>query len=276
MNDLLDGAHEEYQQRGYHMFRAGFPSEQINDLANLIRRRIPTYPGLIRRNSGELEVNEFWPDTPFIRNAVLNLHLSLPKSLEPLCAAVRTLITSPALAERLTKLDGAEHYTIHQTILFISTPTTEIHIDSWSLDTVPHGFAHTVWIPLQDMGTDSGVPSVIAWPRGELLTEAALGLPAGGSAGERYDRYQRALAEKLLKGSPESVMPLMRAGDFIVWSSLTPHFTVPSQPWPKERLSLQVLLRPAHCTWGNFLNQPSTWTPDRALRMSERFSFLKV
>ena len=111
MNDLLDGAHEEYQQRGYHMFRAGFPSEQINDLANLIRRRIPTYPGLIRRNSGELEVNEYLPEesyrpwgtdqegyTALVAYPLLNGHCSpFPKALEPLAAALPRLVPSPAL-----------------------------------------------------------------------------------------------------------------------------------------------------------------------------------
>jgi hypothetical protein len=274
MDKLLDEANEQYQRRGYHRFHAAFPPEQVRDLANLVRRLIPPYRGPIRRNSGELEVNEFWPNTPYIRNALLNVHLSAPADLEPLSAAVSTLITSPALADRLRKFDSAEHYTIHQTILFISTPTTDIHIDSWSLDTVPHGSAHTVWIPLQDMNTGSGVPCVIPWPRGKLLTEAELGLPDDGPPNARYDRYQQALTEKFLKGSPESIMPLMRVGDFIAWSSLTPHFTVPSQPWPKERLSLQVLIRPTHCPWGTFTTQPPASTDDRALRISERFSFL--
>jgi hypothetical protein len=54
---------------------------------------------------------------------------------------------------------------------------------------------------------------------------------------------------------------------------LTPHFTLPSQPFPTERLSLQVLLRPAHAKWGNFTVQPANHSIDHVLPASDRFSF---
>jgi hypothetical protein len=281
MNDLLryvlkGRVNRQYRQHGYHVFRAAFPSEQVSALADLARHLILPYRGLIRRQNDEPAFNEFFPGTPLVQNALLNAHLSLPEGLEPVSAALRALVTSVALGERLRQLDGEEHYTIHQTILFMSAPTTDIHLDSWSLDTAPHGFAHTVWIPLQDMDVTSGVPSVIPWPRGKLVTEAELGLADDGPVNERYDRYHQALAARLLAGSPEAITPLMRTGDFIVWSSLTPHFTMPSRPWPTERLALQILIRPTRCTWGSYLIQPAKWTIDRAVRVSERFSFLVV
>jgi hypothetical protein len=279
MNDLLryvlkGRVNRQYHQHGYHVFRSAFPSEQVGALADQARRLILPYRGLIRRQDDKPAFNEFFPGTQFVMNAPLNAHLSLPEELEPVSAALRALVTSAALGERLRQLDGEEHYTIHQTILFMTAPTTDIHLDSWSLDTVPRGFAHTVWIPLQDMNITSGMPSVIPWPRGKTVTEAELGLVDDGPINERYDRYHRALAARLLKGSPEAVTPLMRMGDFIVWSSLTPHFTLPSRPWPVERLALQVLIRPTRCTWGNFYVQPAPVSIDRAVRVSERFSFL--
>jgi hypothetical protein len=277
LRDILKGRpYRQYRERGYHVFRSAFPSEQISTFADLARRLITPYDGLIRRLDDQPAFNSFFPGTRLIQNAPLNAHLSLPEGLEPVSAALRALITSPALSERLRQLDGAEHHTIHQTILFMWVPTTDIHLDSWSLDTVPHGFAHTVWIPLQDMNVTSGVPSVIPWPQGKVVTEAELGLASDVPVGERYDRYHRALADRLLKGSPEAVTPLMRKGDFIVWSSLTPHFTLPSRPWPAERLALQVLIRPSHRTWGNFYVQPASGSTDCAVRISDRFSFLVV
>ena len=106
------------------------------------------------------------------------------------------------------------------------------------------------------------------------MTEQELGLTAADvSFSDRYERYHRALSERLLGGSPEAVTPLMRMGDFIVWSSLTPHFTLPSFPFPTQRLSLQVLIRPTSYRWGDFTVQPAEHPVYRAMRMTERFSF---
>lgn len=176
--------------------------------------------------------------------------------MEPLESALTAVVTSPQLVEALHKLDGAEHYNIHQTPLFFAAQTTELHLDSWGLDTAPHGFAHTLWIPLQDMTPDLGLPGVIPWPRGKVVTEADLGLPASGSTAERYEPYHRALSAKLLADSPDVRTALVRRGDAIVWTSLTPHLTLPARAYPCERLSLQVLLRPMDTRWGNFTVQP--------------------
>ena len=61
-------------------------------------------------------------------------------------------------------------------------------------------------------------------------------------------------------------------GDFIVWASLTPHFTLPVQSFPAERLSLQVLIRPADNRWGDFLDQPYDRTSVELQRVTNRFS----
>jgi hypothetical protein len=278
----------QYDESGYCLFRGAMPADEISALHDTAHDLVTPYRGKILRQNGKLEFNQYLPEpayqhwgtdhggyTVLVANPLLNGHISLPEGLEPLSAALRALITSPALYDRLTELDGAEHYTIHQTILFVAAQTTAIHLDSWTLDTAPHGSAHTVWIPLQDMNYESGVPCVIPWPRQKLVTEAELGVAASDLPfGERYDRYQQALSRKLLDSGPDVATSFMRKGDFMVWSSLTPHCTLPSRPRYTKRLSLQVLLRPTHLPWGNFVIQPPQWTPDRAEQVSDRFSFL--
>jgi hypothetical protein len=114
---------------------------------------------------------------------------------------------------------------------------------------------------------------VLPWPQGKLVTERELGLSSDGDHEDRYARYHQALSAKLLEDGPEIVTALVRRGDLMVWSSLTPHFTLPSQPFPAERLSLQVLLRPAHLKWGSFAAQPAEHPNTRVLPASSRFSF---
>jgi hypothetical protein len=278
----------QYDESGYCLFRGAMPPDEISALHDTAYDLVTPYRGKILRQNGKLEFNEFLPEesyrhwgtdqggyTVLVAYPLLNGHISLPEGLEPLSAALRALVTSSALYDRLAELDGAEHYTIHQTILFVAAPTTAIHIDSWTLDTAPHGFAHTVWIPLQDMSHEAGVPCVIPWPRNKIVTEEELGLAASDLPfGERYDRYQQALSRKLLGSGPDVATSFMRKGDCMVWSSLTPHCTLPSRPRYIKRLSLQVLLRPTHLPWGNFVIQPPQWEPDRVEQVSDRFSFL--
>ena len=270
-NAFKSRTYRHYEQRGYQIFRRAFAASEIGAFADRIRQLVPAYDGLIWRHSGNMEFNEFY-SPPLVKNALLNAHITIAAGLEPISAMLRQLVTSRALGDRLQALDGEEHYTIHQTILFLSAPATDLHLDSWSLDTAPHGGAHTVWIPLQDMNPTSGVQSVIPWPKDRLVTEAELGLLPEDPG--RYERYHQALSARLLADAPEAITPLMRAGDFIVWSSLTPHFTLPSRPYPIERLALQLLVCPTRRIWGNYLNQPPKWTIDRSVRVTDQFSIL--
>lgn len=272
LRQILAPESRHYRRRGYQVFRKAFPSYQISAIADMARRLIPAYTGKLRRQDGNFAANEFFPGTRLVRNSPLHPNLPLPGDLEPLSSALHALVTSPALAERLALLDGASHYIIHQTLLFFAAQTTDLHLDSWSVDTAPRGHAHTIWIPLQELDHRSGVPSVIPWPRGKVVTEAELGLPEAGTRDERYARYHQALRDRLQASSPEAVLPLLRMGDLIVWASLTPHFTLPAQSFPAERLSLQVLIRPADSRWGDFLDQPYDRTSVELQRVTNRFS----
>jgi hypothetical protein len=268
---------EQYRTEGYQLFRSALPVDRVSALADTAYDLITPYRGEIRRQDGSLAVNEFHPATTLVKNSVLNAHFSLPDDLKPLSAALRALITSPEMYEKLNRLDGAAHYTIHQTILFVTAQTTVPHLDSWSMDTAPHGFAHTVWIPLEDVDYLSGLPAVVPWPVAKFVSEAELGLADGSfSFRERHDRYCEALLERLRRTSADVRTSFMRRGDILVWSSLTPHFSLPSSPFPRKRLSVQVLIRPTHHRWGNFVIQPERWTEDKAEQVSERFAILAV
>jgi len=263
----------QYQDLGYKVLRSVLPTDSVDAIVEIVRNVVLPHQGPLLRQDGRMEPHEFFPGTTLIRSPLANAHLPISEVMEPLEAALTALVTSSQLAESLRKLDGADHYNIHQTLLFFATQTTELHLDSWGLDTAPHGFAHTLWIPLQDMTADSGLPCVIPWPRGKVVTEADLGLPNSGSPADRYQRYHRALSAKLMADSPEVATAVVRRGDLIVWTSLTPHFTLPARHSPSERLSLQVLLRPMHTRWGNFIDQPPDHPTNRHIRKTERFSY---
>jgi hypothetical protein len=265
-----------YEELGYQIFRTALPIDQIDAFAKMARQDIPAYQGEILRRSGRMECNIFHDPERLVQNDPANIHVTPPKGLEAISAALRAIIASPAIYDALHSLDGASHYTIHQTILFLAPPGTDVHLDSWTVDTVPRGFSHTVWIPLQDLEYRSGVPSVIPWPRGKLLSDSDLGISVTSSMSfrEHYERYHQALQKRVMASSPDVCTAFMRRGDFIVWSSLTPHCTLPSQPSPRERLSLQVIVRPSHYRWGNFANQPSEMSGHPTEPINDRFATL--
>jgi hypothetical protein len=66
----------------------------------------------------------------------------------------------------------------------------------------------------------------------------------------------------------------MRRGDVFIWSSLTPHCTMPCRPVVRERLALQLMVRPAHLLCGRF-GVEEGWQ-ENADRVSDLFSFLRV
>jgi hypothetical protein len=268
---------DDYKKRGYQLFRSVLPAGDIAALSDLAYDSITSYPGEMRRQDGSVSVNCFHHGSTLVKNSVLNAHFSLPEELTELRLALRKLITSSAIFDVLHALDGAEHYTVHQTIVFLAAQTTVPHLDSWTVDTAPHGFAHTLWIPLDDMDYLSGLPAVSPWPVGKFVTEAELGLPDGEfTFRQRHDRHCEALAKRLRTTGADIHTFFARRGDVLVWSSLTPHFTLPSSPAPRKRVSIQLVVRPTHHRWGNYVIQPAEWTPDRAEKVSDRFSFIVV
>ena len=257
-----------YGQRGYQVFRNVFDPAEVEALAGLVRSAAD-YEGKLLRKDGSVSTHDFFEGTRIVRNPLANYHLPLCNDVAALSASLRNLLTAPELADHLRRLDGAESYIIHQSLVFFAAQTTELHIDSWGVDTSPRGCAHTLWVPLQDMHYRAGVPAVVPWPLGEVVTEADLGLTADGTVAERYEHYHQAFARRILEGRPELVTAFLNRGDLVVWSSLTPHLTLPSMPFPIERLSLQVLLKPTALRRGTFLEQPEKWYPERAIRASE-------
>jgi hypothetical protein len=265
---------ESYQQRGYHVFRDALPVESVDALANLVHGHIRYQQEPLLRHDVSFSTHRFAPGTALIENSLMDFHLPFQKSMQPVETVVASLIASPAMASCLRQLDGAAHYTIHQTIFFFIAQLTGLHFDGWGFDTAPRGYAHTLWIPLQDMTYRSGLPSVIPWERGKVVSEAELGLPSEGHSPEHYERYYNALTARVMGDRPELITCPVRRGDFMVWSSTTPHLSLPSFDRPVERMSLQVIVRPSHRPWGTFFNQPTEIWHARYINPSPDFSYL--
>ena len=273
LRQILAPESRHYRRRGYQVFRKAFPSNQISAIADMARRLIPAYTGKLRRQDGNFAANEFFPGTQLVRNSPLHPNLPLPGDLEPLSSALHALVTSPALAERLALLDGAEPlYHPSDAPVFRRPDNRSSSRQLVGRYGAPRPCAH-------DLDTAPGPRPSIGRAERHSVAERQ-GRHRGRTRPARSRHARRTLCP-LPSGasrpgcrasSPEAVLPLLRMGDFIVWASLTPHFTLPAQSFPAERLSLQVLIRPADNRWGDFLDQPYDRTSVELQRVTDRFS----
>src|SRR5438105_1546911 len=153
--DLLDGttfrarptqppegpAADFYQQNGYAIFRGALSRAKIAALRAAIESEVLVSDGVfLRHKSVQREPHDFIEAADgrkVLRNALLDPHAQ-PETPR-VAAAIDDLLLVDEVADLVARLDGAENYTLHQTILFFTPPGTAIHIDGWGFDTEPRG-----------------------------------------------------------------------------------------------------------------------------------------
>jgi ectoine hydroxylase-related dioxygenase (phytanoyl-CoA dioxygenase family) len=243
----------QYERQGYRIFQQALNADAVRNATEAIKNEVFPHQGpLLRHPTGRTEEHRFLGK--HIANQLLNPHRA--ETLPLTSAALVDLVCSPELRGCLNLLDGQDEYTIHQVILFFVGPAMDIHVDGWFFDTTPHGYAHTVWIPLEDLTIDNGPICVYPTPRARYVDPTELGLNDLFSARDddsltRYHAYQNAIIERCRRSQSAVVAPQIKRGDFVVWTSLTPHGSFRAREGT-SRLSMQVLIRPSSYDWGRF------------------------
>ena len=90
-----------YRDRGYQLFRGVFPRQEVETIAQAARL-VSHFEDRLRRQNGQFEVNEFFPNTRLVRNTLLHPHLGLPEPLTPLSSALERLGQRLGLEEAAT------------------------------------------------------------------------------------------------------------------------------------------------------------------------------
>jgi hypothetical protein len=251
-----------YAELGFHIFRDALAQEPIAAIHGAVQRDVfPSTQPFLRHPSGQYEPHRYMEIADgsgrrVICNALLDPHKA--RGSESLRAAILELICNDRVADHLKILDGEGVYSVHQVILFLTPPGTDIHIDGWGLDTHPYGHAHTVWVPLEPVTLTNGAIVVVPWRHGHFLPPTELGLPELSAEdelwGKAYHRYHAALLRYIRVNHLPFVVPQLDPGDFIVFSSLTPHGTLPFRPQTPSRMATQVLVTPTRLPWGDILS----------------------
>ena len=242
-----------YQRYGYAIFRDAIDRTKIDALRSVIEDEvIASKRAFLRHKSSKREPNAFVEGTRLPNDGLLNAHAQVetPRT----AAAIESLLLTDCVADLLTSIDGANNYTVHQTILFFTPPGTHLHLDGWSFDTEPRGFFHTVWIPLESVGLQNGPIFIVPWPRGTVVSPATLGVeePCEPPDGSRRPKvaYHAALEGYLRRHAPDYVVPQLDPGDMVAFASTTPHGTLPFVS--PSRWAMQVIVRPSNLRWGSW------------------------
>jgi len=245
-----------YQQYGYAIFRGVIPLAKIDALRTTVESEVIAADGsFLRYQTAARDPNRFVEEASgqrLVANALLNPHAQ-PETPRT-AAAIGDLLLTDGVADLLASIDGAENYTVHQTILFFMPPGTHVHIDGWGFDTVPRGFAHTIWLPLERVDLRNGPLAVVPWPRGKVVSPVELGVEEPSEPADVSRRphiaYHAALQNYLRRHSPDCVVPQLDPGDMVVFASTTPHGTLPFQS--PSRAAMQVLVRPSNLRWASW------------------------
>jgi len=234
-----------YARHGYAIFRGAIEQAKIDALRETLASEvIASERAFLRHKSTKHEANVFLPGTRIPNDGLLNPHAQ-PETPRT-AAAIESLLLTDTVADLLTSIDGAQNYTVQQTIVFFMPPGTGLHLDGWSFDTEPRGFGHTLWVPLEPVTLRNGPLAIVPWPRGKVVSPSELGLESA----KAFEAYHVALRQHLRRHAPDCVVPQLEPGDLVAFASTTPHGTLPfDQP---ARCAMQVIVRPSNLRWGSW------------------------
>lgn len=236
-----------YDEQGYRVFRQLLPLEAVNAVRERVFEDLYPSEGTFLRHPSVTRETNIWRErldgTQFVANSLLNPHLQ-PETTA-IGRAVLDLVCSTAIADQLAAIDGDSRHTLLQIIMFFYSPITELHIDGWGTDTLPEGGQFTLWIPLEPITPHNGPVGVFPWPRREPVSLEQAGVSR--DAEDKmvpYHAYQEAIGRMVRERRIDCVAPLLDPGDMLIFSSLTPHVSLPPKHDRISRMALQVLARP--------------------------------
>jgi phytanoyl-CoA hydroxylase len=205
---------ERFRSEGYVVIPAAIPLEQI-DAVLRAQRASRHNPLLIFRGQGVVGYERArWNDQGQMVRSIQNPHLL---GLAPrLSGAIRRLVFSPAIAKSLEACTGIQRWVNWQSMLFDRSVGTELHLDTWFLDTEPRGHLLGLWFALEDITAESG-PFVI-YPRSQSLP-VATEMQGLVQLSERTSQLREALQRSAIE--PKAL--LLRKGDLVLWNSLVAH-----------------------------------------------------
>lgn len=277
----MGSAKRDYRSRGFAIFRQALDPALVAAVSRTAEDHVRPYRGKLRRHDDRVVPHDYY-DAPGLspiersRNGLIQAHLLRDGPVQPFAAALVRMLTSDCLFACFRALNGANHYTLHQSIFFFNSPLTTIHLDRMTLDTHPTGGAFAAWIPIDPIELENGPIFVVPRPAGQYDSGDELGIAVDDDRRAMRWAHIVALRRKMHDQSAELVAPLLHPGDVLVIAPSTPHGSFAPYAARARRLSIQAIYRATrYDRWGAYPDhhEPHAVATEET-RITPHFSFL--
>ena len=228
---------------GYTVFKNAIPHHVI-DRCLRAQRGARHNPLLIFRGQGVVGYERArWNAQSQMIRSIQNPHLL---GLAPyLSNSIQELVFSTYIADALSESSENDRWVNWQTMLFDRSVGTDIHLDTWFLDTNPKGFLIGLWIALEDINADSG-PFVVYPGSHKLQVSRRLKNLSD------LNRKRNQLLGALEANGVKPVQLLLKKGDLVLWNSLLAHGSELPSSEHETRKSVTAHFYP----YGMHVNEP--------------------
>lgn len=210
----LNSLAKHFSVEGYVVIPKALPPVLLDEVL-LAQKAARKNPLLIYRGQGVVGYERpKWDEYGHMIRSIQNPHLL---GLAPrLSRSICKLVFSSSISDALLRTTGISRWVNWQTMLFDRSVGTEVHLDTWFLDTEPKGHLIGAWMALEDIQPEAG-PFLI-YPRSQ---ELAVPTEISGLNGliQRKQELSYALEQQAVK----PIRLLLRKGDLVLWNSLVAH-----------------------------------------------------
>jgi len=209
-----------FDREGYIVVRNGMPVALCKSAVQaFLHEVLQDRTGLFERHvSGKFEPHTY-TDAGCMKYPIMNLQ-DLPDKKYPQFKKLSLdLLTQPSIQRAISILFGEPGRVVH-TMYFDGNQTTWAHRDGHYIDARESGKMVGVWLAAEDIHLTAGRFFVV--PRSHT-TEVA-----GEQGDPNAPAYKEKMAGFVRNGPLDCVSPVLKRGDFILWSSMTIHGSLPT------------------------------------------------
>jgi phytanoyl-CoA hydroxylase len=209
-----------FEREGFILVRGKLPAGLCTEAVEAFRREVlPERFAYFERHASGRHERHVYTEAGFMKYPIMNLQDISRRRYPQFRRCGLDLLTQPAIQQAIRVLCGEPGHVVH-TMYFDGNQHTWAHRDGHYIDARQPGRMIGVWVAAEDIDPDAGRFFVL--PRSHTM-------PVPGEQGDPNGAdYKTAMAHFVRHGPLECVAPVMRRGDFLLWSSLTIHGSLPT------------------------------------------------
>jgi len=260
-----------YQENGYYILRGLFNRDKIKRLQKAVNAVHDSKGEVFLRHDETEKTNEEFPKglENDKRSGLLRFHTLTEGIGGELADAFNDLFCQKTMFNALNQFFDADKYTLHQTILFFTSPLTNLHPDLVSLDTTPSGSSFTCWMALDQIDDTNGGVFIAPNPVGKRDEEM---INSSKDMGDYVKKYKDDLYAK----KQDLTIPVLSPGDVVLFAPTTPHGSL-NPKHNSRRRGFQILVRITKVSqWGQYKDTSTRHdTEKEEVKLTSYFNTLK-